>query len=266
VLVSSEAVKPLIEDDNIAAVTLTGSVGAGPQRGFRRGRGAEEVRARAGRVGRLSGAGGRRGGAAAKVCADRAMVNGGQSCIAGKRFIVVREIRERFEQALVEAMRAYAMGDPREASARLGPMQSVKARDEIHAQVQASLEAGARLLLGGEVPDRPGAWYPRHRAGRRAPGAARARRGGVRTVAGDHRGAGRGRGDPHRQPQRIRPGLGRAHRGLDRGRRIAAEALEAGMSFVNENVRSDRACRSAGSSTRAMAASVLTLESASSPT
>ena len=51
---------------------------------------------------------------AARVCAAARMVNGGQSCIAGKRFIVVRAVLDQFEQALVEAMRGYAMGDPRD--------------------------------------------------------------------------------------------------------------------------------------------------------
>ena len=60
--------------------------------------------------------------AAAKVAATARMVNGGQSCIAGKRFIVVRSILERFEQALVDAMRGYEMGDPASEDTRLGPM------------------------------------------------------------------------------------------------------------------------------------------------
>src|SRR5437868_15436662 len=88
------------------------------------------------------------------------MVNGGQSCIAGKRFIAVRSILEAFEKAMTDAMRAYEMGDPRKEGTKLGPMQSVKARDEIHRQVTESVRKGARLLLGGKVPDRPGAWYP----------------------------------------------------------------------------------------------------------
>src|SRR5207302_3781996 len=97
---------------------------------------------------------------AAKVAAAARMVNGGQSCIAGKRFIVVRSILEPFEKALVDAMRPYEMGDPRREGTKLGPMQSVKARDTIHGQVTESVRKGARLLLGGKVPDRPGAWYP----------------------------------------------------------------------------------------------------------
>src|SRR5678816_3320646 len=52
------------------------------------------------------------------------------------------------------------MGDPKREGTKLGPMQSVKARDEIHRQVTESVANGARLLLGGRIPDRPGAWYP----------------------------------------------------------------------------------------------------------
>src|SRR5206468_12183433 len=98
--------------------------------------------------------------AAAKVAASARMVNGGQSCIAGKRFIVVRSILEPFEKALVDAMRGFEMGDPRKEGTKLGPMQSIKARDDIHRQVTESLRKGARAPLGGHGPDRPGARHP----------------------------------------------------------------------------------------------------------
>jgi succinate-semialdehyde dehydrogenase/glutarate-semialdehyde dehydrogenase len=177
--------------------------------------------------------------AAAKVAATARMVNGGQSCIAGKRFIVVRAALEPFEKALVEAMRAYVMDDPTKEGTKLGPMQSVKARDQIHEQVEQSIARGARLLLGGKAPDRPGAWYPA-------------------TVLTDVR-----KGQPAHDEEVFGPvaaiiaaedeadairiandsefglGSGVLTSDLDRGRRIAAQELEAGLSFVNENVRSD---------------------------
>src|SRR5207253_6359546 len=159
-LLPSGDVEALIKDDNVAAVTLTGSVGAG-----------RSVATAASSV--LKKCVLELGGsdayivledadieAAAKVAATARMVNGGQSCIAGKRFIVVRQVLEPFERALVQAMRGYPMGDPDKAGTRLGPMESVEARDHIHQQVADSIAKGARLLLGGEVPDRPGAWYP----------------------------------------------------------------------------------------------------------
>src|SRR3954447_13317709 len=111
-LLPSREVEALIKDDNIAAVTLTGSVGAG-----------RSVATAAGSV--LKKCVLELGGsdayvvledadieAAAKIAATARMVNGGQSCIAGKRFIVVRQILEQFESALTNAMRGYEMGDP----------------------------------------------------------------------------------------------------------------------------------------------------------
>jgi succinate-semialdehyde dehydrogenase/glutarate-semialdehyde dehydrogenase len=238
-LIPSQDVKALIEDANVAAVTLTGSVAAG-----------RSVASIAG--GALKKSVLELGGsdaylvledadvrAAAKVCATARMVNGGQSCIAGKRFIAVRPVRAAFEAALVEAMAAYEMDDPREPGTRLGPMQSVKARDDIHAQVQASVHAGARLLLGGEVPDRPGAWYPATVLTDVKPGQPAHDEevfGPVAAIieAEDEADAIRIANDSE-----FGLGSGVLTGDLDRGRRIAAEGLEAGLSFVNENVRSD---------------------------
>jgi succinate-semialdehyde dehydrogenase/glutarate-semialdehyde dehydrogenase len=238
-LLPSREIEALIKDENIVAVTLTGSVAAG-----------KAVAAEAGAV--LKKCVLELGGsdayviledadveAAATLAATARMVNGGQSCIAGKRFIVVRSILDRFERALVGAMSAYQMDDPAKAATKLGPMVSVKARDEIHAQVRRSIENGARLLLGGTVPDRPGAWYPATVLSDVRPGqpahdeevfgpvaaiiAAKDEADAVRIANGSEFGL----------------GSGVITDDLERGRRIAAEELEAGMSFVNENVRSD---------------------------
>jgi succinate-semialdehyde dehydrogenase/glutarate-semialdehyde dehydrogenase len=238
-LLSSRDVEPLIKDDNVAAVTLTGSVPAG-----------RSVATAAGSV--LKKCVLELGGsdayvvledadiaAAAKIAATARMVNGGQSCIAGKRFIVVRSIVDTFADALVEAMRGYEMGDPTIEGTKLGPMVSLKARDEIHRQVEDSIAKGAKLLLGGKVPNRAGAWYPATvltdvRPGQPAhdeevfgPVAA--------IIAADDE------ADAIRIANASEFGLGSGvlTSDLGRGRRIAAEELEAGMSFVNENVRSD---------------------------
>ncbi|HEX5258110.1 MAG TPA: NAD-dependent succinate-semialdehyde dehydrogenase [Sphingomicrobium sp.] len=238
-LLPSREVEALIQDDNVAAVTLTGSVEAG-----------RSVATAAGSV--LKKCVLELGGsdaylvledadieAAAKVAATARMVNGGQSCIAGKRFVVVRSVLELFERALVEAMRGFEIGDPTKEGARLGPMVSVKARDDVHAQVTKSIDKGARLLLGGKVPDRAGAWYPATvlsgvRPGQPAhdeevfgPVAA--------IIAADDE------ADAIRIANASEFGLGSGvlTGDLDRGRRIAAQELEAGMSFVNDNVRSD---------------------------
>ena len=238
-LLDSSDVEALIKDDNVAAVTLTGSVRAG-----------KAVATEAGSV--LKKCVLELGGsdayvvledadieAAARIAATARMVNGGQSCIAGKRFIVVRSILDRFEKALVEAMRSYEMGDPAAESTKLGPMVSVKARDEIHAQVEQSIAKGARLLLGGKVPDRTGAWYPATVLADVRPGQPAHDEEVFGPVAAII--AAEDEADAIRIANDSEFGLGSGvlTSDLDRGRRIAAEELEAGMSFVNENVRSD---------------------------
>ncbi|HEV7384300.1 MAG TPA: NAD-dependent succinate-semialdehyde dehydrogenase [Phenylobacterium sp.] len=238
-LIPSRDVRAVIEDDAIAAVSLTGSVEAGRQ-----------VATQAGGV--LKKCVLELGGSdaylvledvdipgAAEVAAAARMVNGGQSCIAGKRFIVVAEVREAFEQALAGVMAGYAMGDPRKAETRLGPMQSVEARDHIHKQVAESIAKGARVLVGGQVPDKPGAWYPATLLTDVRPGMPAHDEevfGPVAAVieAKDEADAIRIAND---SPFGL--GSGVLTGDLARGERIATDELEAGMSFVNQNVRSD---------------------------
>ena len=239
VLIGSQQVKALIEDPNVAAVTLTGSVSAG-----------KSVAAAAGAVLKKTvlELGGSDGyivledadiSRAAQVCAAARMVNAGQSCIAGKRFVVLESVRAAFEEALVEAMRSYQFGDPKNPATRLGPLQSVKARDEIHDQVRRSVASGARLLLGGELPQRPGAWYPAtvltnvtsgqpaHDEELFGPVAAiisaQSEVEAIRIVNGT----------------RFGLGGGVLTADLARGERIAADELDAGLAFVNQYVRSD---------------------------
>ena len=238
-LLPSSDVETLIKDENVAAVTLTGSVAAG-----------RSVATAAGSV--IKKCVLELGGsdaylvledvdipAAAKIAATARMVNGGQSCIAGKRFIVVQSIIEQFETALVEAMRPYEMSDPTKEGTKLGPMQSVGARDEIARQVEKSIAKGARLLLGGEVPNRPGAWYPATILSNVRPGQPAHDEEVFGPVAAII--AAEDEADAVAIANNSEFGLGSGvlTADLDRGRRIAAEELEAGSSFVNENVRSD---------------------------
>ena len=136
-------------------------------------------------------------------------------------------------------MRSYQFGDPKNPATRLGPLQSVKARDEIHDQVRRSVASGARLLLGGELPQRPGAWYPAtvltnvtsgqpaHDEELFGPVAAiisaQSEVEAIRIVNGT----------------RFGLGGGVLTADLARGERIAAEELDAGLAFVNQYVRSD---------------------------
>lgn len=239
VLIGGGDVKPLIEDPRIAAITLTGSVEAGRQ-----------VAATAGGV--LKKTVLELGGsdaylvledadiaAAAKVAAAARMVNAGQSCVAGKRFIVIDSVAEAFEAALAREMAGFIPGDPTDEKTRFGPMVSGEARDHLHQQVEQSVARGARLLLGGVIPDQPGAWYPATvltdvTAGQ--PAHDEELFGPVAAII-----RARDEADAIRIANASEFGLGSGVLTTDlaRGERIAADELEAGMAFVNANVASN---------------------------
>ncbi|MAK62188.1 MAG: succinate-semialdehyde dehydrogenase [Ponticaulis sp.] len=86
--------------------------------------------------------------------------NNGQTCVNGKRFIVTEKHYDAFVEKYTEAMKAIQPGDPMEKGTKLGPMSRTALRDDLHDQVMESVEKDAKILCGGEIPDRPGAWYP----------------------------------------------------------------------------------------------------------
>ncbi len=185
-LLPSSDVKALIEDENIAAVTLTGSVAAGKSVAIAAGGASKKCVLELGGADAYLVLEDADVAAAAKVAATARMVNGGQSCIAGKRFIVIRSILEPFEKAMVDAMRAFEMGDPTKEGTKLGPMQSIKARDEIHGQVTESIAQGRSASAGRQSPGSSWCLVSADGAHQRATWAARARRRGVRTSRRDH--------------------------------------------------------------------------------
>lgn len=176
---------------------------------------------------------------AATVCTKGRLVNGGQSCIAAKRFIVVDAVRQDFEQRFVQKMKAVRQGDPMDMATEIGPLARLDLREALHQQVERSVALGARCLLGGKLPPGPGAYYPPtvltdvHK-GMPAfdeelfgPVAA------VVPVAGEREAIAAANDSVF--------GLGAAvlSRDLARAERIAAGELDAGCVFVNEPVRSD---------------------------
>ena len=173
-----------------------------------------------------------------EACVASRLMNSGQSCISAKRFIVVESIRDRFEERFVQLMHAQKVGDPFDEAVTVGPLARHDLRDALHVQVATSVQRGARLLLGGTIPQSKGAYYPP-------------------TVLTDVR-----KGMPVFDEETFGPvaaiipvkdaeeairvandsvyGLGAAifTRNREHGERLAAE-LEAGACFINAFVRSD---------------------------
>ena len=86
--------------------------------------------------------------------------NGGQSCIAAKRFIVVEAVYDAFLDRFVDAVESLAVGDPMDPETDVGPQARQDLLEDLHEQVQASVDAGATLVTGGEPLDSEGAYYP----------------------------------------------------------------------------------------------------------
>jgi succinate-semialdehyde dehydrogenase/glutarate-semialdehyde dehydrogenase len=176
---------------------------------------------------------------AVEACVAGRLINGGQSCIAAKRFIVEAPVVEAFTERMVAKMQAISFGDPMDEKTVLGPMARHDLRDELHGQVMTSIDAGATCLLGGTIPSDKGAYYPP-------------------TVLTNVR-----KGMPAYDEELFGPvaaiitasdevqaidiandsefGLGAAifTRDTAKGERLAAEALDAGCCFVNAFVKSD---------------------------
>jgi succinate-semialdehyde dehydrogenase/glutarate-semialdehyde dehydrogenase len=87
------------------------------------------------------------------------MRNAGQSCVASKRFIVVREIAEAFTEALKNRFAGLKLGDPMDPDTDLGPLSTQSAVDNLHQSVTKTINAGATVVIGGDVPELEGAFY-----------------------------------------------------------------------------------------------------------
>ncbi|HSH18880.1 MAG TPA: NAD-dependent succinate-semialdehyde dehydrogenase [Draconibacterium sp.] len=177
--------------------------------------------------------------AAAKICATSRLLNAGQSCIAAKRFIVVSEVYSRFLEHFTHEMNAAHFGDPSEAETTMGPMARNDLRDELHQQVLDSVAKGAEIILGGEIPNRKGAYYPPTILEKVKPGMPAYEEelfGPVAAVI-----------QVKDEKEAIKVannsvfGLGAAvfTRNLKKGQDIAEKQLEAGCCFVNDFVKSD---------------------------
>lgn len=158
-LVGSGEVAGLIADPRISAVTFTGSTPAGRQIASQAGQALKKQVLELGGSDPFIVLADADIEAAAAVAVKARFQNTGQSCISSKRFIVEQAVAERFVEAFCAGVRQLVVGDPMQANSTQGSMAKRRLRDELHAQVLASVQQGARLLLGGSPVDGPGAFY-----------------------------------------------------------------------------------------------------------
>lgn len=237
-LIRGEEAEKLIADRRIHAVTLTGSDATGRQ-----------VAAAAGRA--LKKCVLELGGSDPFIVLDDAdmddavahavesrFLNGGQSCISAKRFVVVEAVADDFVARFKRAVEALVPGDPLDPETTLAPMARADLRDDMHQLVEKSLQAGAVAVTGCRPLDGPGFHYAPSILDRVTPGMAAYEEelfGPVATVI-----RAKDEADAVRIANDTRFGLGSSvwTRDLTRGERVARQ-LEAGLAFVNHIVRSD---------------------------
>ena len=158
-LIGSDAVEGILKDPRVVAATLTGSEPAGRSVAGISGKEIKKTVLELGGSDPFIVMSSADFDTAVTTAVKARTINNGQSCIAAKRFIVVEEIYDRFDERFVAEMKALRIGDPMEESTEIGPLATPQILDDLVEQVEKAVASGARILTGGKKLDRPGNFY-----------------------------------------------------------------------------------------------------------
>jgi len=158
-LIDSDRVGQIISDRRVAAVTLTGSVGAGRSVAAAAGKAIKKTVLELGGSDPFIIMPSANLDRAVEMAVQARIINNGQSCIAAKRFIVHQQIAEQFRQKFVRHMASLKLGDPMDPATDVGPLATADGLKSLEAQVSNTARMGARVLLGGKRVDRPGNFF-----------------------------------------------------------------------------------------------------------
>lgn len=238
-LVGSKGIAKIIENPLVKAVTLTGSTQAGKMVAANSGASLKKTVLELGGSDPYVVLEDANLEEAANTCVQSRLNNAGQSCIAAKRFIVAESVFDQFQKLIIDHMKSKKMGDPLDPTVEVGPMARDDLRDELHEQVKVSIDKGAKCLLGGKVPEGPGAFYPPTVLADVKPGMPAYEEELFGPVAAVIRA--KGEKDAIRIANDSCFGLGAAvfTKDVKRGEKIASEEIDSGNCFVNTLVRSD---------------------------
>jgi len=158
-LIGSQQVDAILNDPRVVAATLTGSEQAGIEVGIAAAKRIKKVVLELGGSDPFIIMPSANLDAAVATAVEARVINNGQSCIAAKRFIVHDSIASDFENRFVARMKNLRIGDPFDEKTELGPLATASAVNDLDADVQKTVKAGARLLTGGHKLDLPGNYY-----------------------------------------------------------------------------------------------------------
>ncbi|MFD1525369.1 NAD-dependent succinate-semialdehyde dehydrogenase [Halolamina salina] len=158
-LIDSDSVDDVLADDRVRAATLTGSGPAGRAVAATAGENLKKTVLELGGSDPFVALDGADLDEAAETGAWARNLNGGQSCIAAKRFVVHTDVYDAFVDRLVDEVESLTVGDPTDEDTEVGPQASPDLMADLHEQVQQSVDAGATVLTGGGPMDREGAFY-----------------------------------------------------------------------------------------------------------
>jgi succinate-semialdehyde dehydrogenase/glutarate-semialdehyde dehydrogenase len=158
-LIGSDKIEGMIADPRVAAVTLTGSEGAGRSVASAAGKNLKKSVVELGGSDPFIVMPSADIDAAVSTAVTARMINNGQSCIAAKRFIIHEGIYDQFVKKFVAGVSAVRIGDPMDEQTELGPLATDAIRNDLDQQVKASVAAGAKVLTGGNRLEREGFFY-----------------------------------------------------------------------------------------------------------
>jgi succinate-semialdehyde dehydrogenase / glutarate-semialdehyde dehydrogenase len=158
-LIGSAQVDALLNDPRIVAATLTGSEQAGIQVGIGAAKRIKKVVLELGGSDPFIVMPSADLDAAVSTAVQARVQNNGQSCIAAKRFIVAEPIADEFERKFVAKMQGLQVGDPFDEKTELGPLSTPDAVQDLDADVQRTVKAGAKVLTGGHPLPGKGNFY-----------------------------------------------------------------------------------------------------------
>ena len=158
-LIGNKQVSAILEDKRVKAATLTGSEGAGSAVAKKAGEQLKKTVLELGGSDPFIVLADADIDKAVEMAVKARMQNCGQSCIAAKRFIVVQEVADAFTDAFVQKMKHLRQGDPNDETTDYGPMASEDLANGLLKQVNQCVAQGAEVLVGGDRPDKPGAFF-----------------------------------------------------------------------------------------------------------